>query len=334
VQLKKLGVNIMRIKTAALLLIMVMLCYLVAGCSSAAHEGMDMPSMKDMDAPSPSFSPPTPAQTVSTPTPTVDSSVYTPAIQPSPSPDQSNNLSEKPLEPSIKVTPAKIGDLATLSWYYMKKGKGKVPNFPKETQSFTPEQKTVWVGSGKKVYLTFDNGGPMGDTKKLLQALKENAVKATFFIAGYNLKAHPEFLKELIADGHLVANHTMSHKDMTKLTDEQVKKELSNFENLYHDITGGEQPKYFRFPYGIYNKHLLSLVADLGYTSVFWSTAMKDWVPRKNGADDAYNDIMNNLHDGNVILMHQGSDDNIAALDRIVKGIKDAGYEFGLIDEL
>jgi peptidoglycan-N-acetylmuramic acid deacetylase len=216
----------------------------------------------------------------------------------------------------------------------MKKGKGKVPNFPKETKTFTPEQNTVWVGTGKKVYLTFDNGGPMGDTKKLLKALKDNDVKATFFIAGYNLKAHPDFLKELIADGHLVGNHTMSHKDMTKLTDDQVKKELSDFESLYKGISGDDQPKFFRFPYGIYNRHLLSVVANMGYKSVFWSTAMKDWVPQKNGAEDAYNNIMNNLHDGNVILMHQGSDDNIAALGKIIKGIKEAGYGFGLVNEL
>jgi peptidoglycan-N-acetylmuramic acid deacetylase len=61
---------------------------------------------------------------------------------------------------------------------------------------------------------------------------------------------------------------------------------------------------------------------------------MKDWVPRVHGADDAYKDIMNNLHDGNVILMHQGSEDNIVALDKIIKGIKDAGYEFALVNGL
>jgi peptidoglycan-N-acetylmuramic acid deacetylase len=92
--------------------------------------------------------------------------------------------------------------------------------------------------------------------------------------------------------------------------------------------------KFFRFPYGRYNMHALNLVSGMGYTSVFWSTAMKDWVPRKNGADDPYNDIMNNLHDGNIILMHQGSKENMEALDRICKAIKKAGYEFGTVNEL
>jgi peptidoglycan-N-acetylmuramic acid deacetylase len=328
----------MRRKTITLLLVLFTLGVIGTSCASSNQEaeqtGMDNHSMENITSPvdtsSPSNNPtsspiPTASPIATQTTSSVAEATYSPAATLKP---------QKNPSAIIRPLPAKTGDLATLSWYYMKQGKGKVPNFPKETKSFTPEQKTVWVGTGKKVYLTFDNGGPMGDTKKLLQALKDNGVKATFFIAGYNLKAHPDFLKELIADGHLVANHTMSHKDMTKLTDDQVKKELSDFESLYKGITGKDQPKFFRFPYGIYNRHLLSLVADMGYKSVFWSTAMKDWVPRKNGANDAYNDIMNNLHDGNVILMHQGSDDNIAALDKIIKGIKEAGYGFGLVDEL
>jgi peptidoglycan-N-acetylmuramic acid deacetylase len=336
----------MRKKAATLLIIISMLTAMTTACTSSSSsqgqsstpEGMDhsMEDMAKMSSPdrSPEHSPDhstemptnTPEQIQPTPTPTsVAEATYNPVIKPSAAPEI--------IKPTDKPSTPTIADLKPFSWYYMKQGKGKVPNFPGETKSFTPEQKTVWVGTGKKIYLTFDNGGPMGDTKKLLKVLKDNNVKASFFIAGYNLKTHAEFLRQLVADGHLVANHTMSHRDMNKLTDEQVTKEINDFEKIYEDITGDEMPKYFRFPYGAYSNHLLSLVADLGYTSVFWSTAMKDWVPRKNGADDAYNDIMNNLHDGNVILMHQGSDDNIAALDRIIEGIKKAGYEFGLVSD-
>jgi peptidoglycan-N-acetylmuramic acid deacetylase len=235
----------------------------------------------------------------------------------------------KKTKPDPSNTPA---DLKRLSWYYLKHGKGKVPNFPPETKTFAANgEKAVWVGSGKSVYLTFDNGGPMGDTAKLLKTLDDNYVKATFFIAGYNLKAHPDFFKRLVADGQLIGNHSMTHTDFNKLTDDQAKKEIKEFETLYHKITGQEPAKIFRFPYGTYSKYKLKLVSDLGYTSVFWSTAMKDWVPRKNGTTDTYKDIMGNLHDGDIILMHQGSDDNIAALDSIIKAIKKEGYEFKLI---
>jgi peptidoglycan-N-acetylmuramic acid deacetylase len=137
-----------------------------------------------------------------------------------------------------------------------------------------------------------------------------------------------------VEDGHLVANHTMTHTDMNLQTDEQVKKEITDYEKLYKEVTGKEIQPYFRFPYGRYNMHLLNMVSEMGYTSVFWSTAMRDWEPRKNGADDPYNDIMNNLHDGNIILMHQGSPENIEALDRIIKGIRAAGYEFALLTDI
>lgn len=226
------------------------------------------------------------------------------------------------------------GDRKELSWYYMKKPKGQVPGFPPETKKFTPDMKALWVGTGKKVYLTIDTGGPLGDTKLLLKSLKDNHAKANFFIAGYNVKKDPDFIRQLVADGHLVANHTMTHSDMNQQTDQQIRKEIEDYAKLYKEVTGKEIQPYFRFPYGKYNTHILKLVSDMGYTSVFWSTAMRDWEPRKNGADDPYNDIMNNLHDGNIILMHQGSPENIEALDRIIKGVRKAGYEFALLSDI
>ncbi|WP_248924818.1 polysaccharide deacetylase family protein [Paenibacillus hamazuiensis] len=225
-------------------------------------------------------------------------------------------------------------DRTALSWYYMKKKKGEVPNFPPETKKYTPDMKALWVGTGKKVYLTIDAGGPMGDMELLRKSLKDNDAKANFFIAGYNMKKYPDFIRQLADDGHLIANHTMTHTDMNLQTDEQVKKEIEDFAKLYKEVTGKDVPPYFRFPYGRYNMHLLKYVSDMGYTSVFWSTAMVDWLPRKNGPEDPLNDILNGLHDGNIILMHEGSPENIEALDSIIKKVREAGYEFGLISEI
>lgn len=238
----------------------------------------------------------------------------------------------KPKEPPSQ--PSSAGDRKALSWYYMKKPKGQVPDFPGDIKKYTKDMKALWVGTGKKVYLTIDTGGPLGDIDLLVKSLKDNDVKANFFIAGYNVKKNPDFIRTLVKDGHLVANHTMTHTDMNNQTDEQVRKEIEDYEKLYKEVTGKEIQPYFRFPYGRYNMHLLQLVSDMGYTSVFWSTAMRDWEPRKNGAEDPYNDIMNNLHDGNIILMHQGSPENIQALDRIIKAVRKAGYEFALLNDI
>ncbi|MGF7036326.1 peptidoglycan-N-acetylmuramic acid deacetylase [Paenibacillus mucilaginosus] len=257
--------------------------------------------------------------------------------------DSAKNAAPAPRNPAAaavgsaasKPAPAQgTGDRKALSWYYMKKPKGQVPSFPGETKSYPQGTKALWVGTGKKVYLTIDTGGPLGDTKLLLKSLRDNKAKANFFIAGYNVKKDPDFVRQLVKDGHLVANHTMTHSDMNEQTDEQIVKEIKDYEKLYKEVTGENIQPYFRFPYGRYNMHILKTVSDMGYTSVFWSTAMRDWEPRKNGAEDPYNDIMNNLHDGNIILMHQGSPENIQALDRIIKEVRKAGYEFALLTDI
>lgn len=288
-----------------------------AGQKPAVPEGIkpaDAGSAKEELAKSEPLKPAAPTETAKPPaTPVVTGEVYSPG----------QAAATKP-----------SGDRTPVSWYYMKQKKGQVPNFPGETKKMTPSQKAVWVGTGKKVYLTFDNGGPMGDIDKMLKVLKDNDVQASYFIAGYNMKKYPDFIRRLVEDGHFVANHSMSHKDFTEMTDEQVKKEINDFAALYKEITGQEMAPVFRFPYGRYSFHLLNVVASMGYTSVFWSTAMKDWEPRKNGWVDAYNDIMNNLHDGNVILLHQASQENMDALDEVIKAIRKEGYEFGTVDEL
>jgi peptidoglycan-N-acetylmuramic acid deacetylase len=255
-----------------------------------------------------------------------------PSISPSITASVSPALTPKP---TVKPVPAS-GDSSRneLSWYYMKKKSGEVPGFPNELKQLKPNQKAAWVGAGKKIYLTFDTGGPLGESDKLLQILKDNDVKAAFFLVGYNVKQYKDFTKKVAEDGHLIGNHTMSHKDMTTLSDEEVKKELHDFSKLIQDVTGKPVAPLFRFPYGKYSMHLLDLVSEMGYTSVFWSTAMRDWEPRAGGAEDAYKDIMKGLHDGNVILMHQGSKENIEALDRIIKDVKKAGYEFASLEDL
>lgn len=232
--------------------------------------------------------------------------------------------------PAVKTS----SDTKAYSWYYMKNKEHKVPGFPGEVKGLSPNKKAVWVGTGKKVYLTFDTGGPMGESDKLLQILKDNDVKVTFFLVGYNVKAYPDFAKKVVEEGHTIGNHTMSHKDLTEISEEAALKEIDDFAALIKETTGKPVAQVFRFPYGKYSMRLLDLVSEKGYTSVFWSTAMRDWEPRAGGAEESYNDIMNGLHEGNIILMHQGSEENIEALDRIIKDVKKEGYTFAGLDEL
>ncbi|MDR6548862.1 polysaccharide deacetylase family protein [Paenibacillus qinlingensis] len=323
--------------------LLILLSVTLVGCadiSLTAPVGNESASTANSATSSPISPTPIPTKAAApTPTATPKATPHTTTV-PSATPGASPAIQTPTATPKVAVStePSKTKPLPTdrtpYSWYYMKKKTGQVPDFPHETKSFSSDQKAVWVGTGKKVYLTIDAGGPLIEVDLMLKSLKENNVKANFFITGNNIKKNPDYLKRIVADGHYVANHTMTHTDFNELTDDQIRKEIKDFEVVYKQITGKEVGNYFRFPYGHYNPHNLSLVSDMGYTSVFWSTAMRDWEPRANGAEDPYNDIMNNLHDGNVILMHQGSIENMQALDRICKEIKKRGYEFGLVTEL
>jgi peptidoglycan-N-acetylmuramic acid deacetylase len=234
--------------------------------------------------------------------------------------------------PTIKPTPLDSLSKTPISWYYMKKGAGIIPDFPL-TPPFRPEQNVKWIGSGKTVYLTIDMGADLGDPERWLATMAKHGVKATYFVTGENIRRSPDLIRKLLANGHEVANHSLSHPDFTTLSDEQARAEINDTAALYREVTGKEPIKLFRFPYGKYSDRLLSIISEMGYTSVFWSTAMKDWVPRENGSKDVVRDIMGNLHDGNIILMHQASADNINALDELLQQIKAKGYQFALVGE-
>lgn len=323
--------------------LLIMLSMTMVGCADKSLTAPNGSNNAAKVSPLPTLAPSSPStvpissnspKLASSPTPMIPTATPEPSTPAKPA--ASTVPSATPKAAAVNVSNAKPlpADRTPYSWYYMKKKTGQVPDFPRETKSFTQDQKAVWVGTGKKVYLTIDAGGPLIEVDLMLKSLKENGVKANFFITGNNIKKNPDYLKRIVADGHFVANHTMTHTDFNDLTDDQIRKEVTDFEVLYKQIIGKDVGKYFRFPYGHYNAHNLSLVSGMGYTSVFWSTAMRDWEPRANGADDPYNDIMNNLHEGNVILMHQGSVENMQALDRICKEIKKRGFEFGLVTEL
>ena len=93
--------------------------------------------------------------------------------------------------------------------------------------------------------------------------------------------------------------------------------------------------KFLRPPKGEYSERSLAVTSKLGYVNVFWSFAYDDWyTDKQRGADYAYNIVMENIHNGAILLLHAVSRDNAEALDRIIKGVRQEGYEFGCLDEL
>lgn len=188
----------------------------------------------------------------------------------------------------------------------------------------------------KVIYLTFDAGYENGCTEKILDVLKAHKVPAAFFLVGNYIEKNADLVRRMVTEGHIVANHTMHHYDMSKLSDKEAfSKELTDLETLFKETTGKELPKYYRPPQGIYSKDNLLMAKELGYQTVFWSLAYMDWNnDSQPTAEEAYAKLLPRIHNGAVVLLHSTSQTNAIILDELLTKWEDMGYTFASIDQL
>lgn len=186
-----------------------------------------------------------------------------------------------------------------------------------------------------QIYLTFDCGYENGYTESILDTLKETDTKAIFFITGHYLKSSKHIVQRMIDEGHIVGNHTYSHKDFTASTAEEILQDLKKLEDAYYEEFQIELSKYVRPPRGEYNEMSQALLRDNGYTSVFWSLAYVDWNKDVyNGNHYSYNKVISRIHNGAIILMHTVGKDNMVDLKDIITTLKEQGYVFSTVDNL
>ena len=188
----------------------------------------------------------------------------------------------------------------------------------------------------KVLYLTFDAGYENGCTANILDALKKHQVPAAFFLVGNYIEKNADLVRRMAAEGHIVANHTMHHYDMSKLKNKDAfAKELQDLEAIYKETTGQEMPKYYRPPQGIYSEDNLKMAQELGYKTVFWSLAYVDWnKDAQPTPEQAYAKLLPRIHNGAVVLLHSTSQTNAEILDELLTKWKDQGYRFAGIDLL
>jgi len=216
----------------------------------------------------------------------------------------------------------------------------KTGNQPPDADPGAPELLSkyggIYIGdtSKKVIYLTFDEGYENGYTAKILDVLRDNNVKAVFFITGPYLKEHQDLVRRMVEEGHTVGNHTIHHPSLPEISDEQLEEEILGLERAFKEKFGKEM-KFLRPPKGEYSERTLAISQKLGYCNLFWSFAYDDWYRDKiRGADYAYQMVMRNLHNGAILLLHAVSKDNADALDMIIKGAREMGYTFGDINDI
>lgn len=218
----------------------------------------------------------------------------------------------------------------------IKRGKNhEQPDVGEENKRIINKYDGICMGNPELpyVYLTFDNGYEAGYTEKILNVLKENEVPAAFFLTGHYINTEPELVKRMIDEGHIVGNHTVNHKSMPDITNEEIQKEVMDLHKAVYEKFGYEM-HYIRPPKGEYSERTVEFTNTLGYKTVMWSFAYDDWDENKQGREEyGTKKILDNIHNGAVILLHGTSKDNCNILDKCIKEIKNMGYEFRSLDQ-
>ena len=181
------------------------------------------------------------------------------------------------------------------------------------------------------VYLTFDEGYEFGNnTSQILATLRDKGVKATFFLTGSYADNNPSLVQQMINDGHQLGNHTINHYRAATALNQTDELFISDVVDLNAKVPS--MTKLHRPPEGGYSERSLQILDDLGYTTVFWSFAYRDWLtddqPDPTWAKQV---ILGNLHSGSIILLHAVSNTNVAILGEVIDGIYAAGYSIELM---
>ncbi len=228
---------------------------------------------------------------------------------------------------------------ALRSWYYQPADAGSVPSIPSDIAGIVQRQGALWrVPTGERViYLTFDQGYEAGYTARILDTLREREVRATFFLTGAYLRDEPDLVRRMAAEGHLVGNHTRTHPSLPSVAGnvDAFAEEYRSVERAYRDVTGKTLARFERPPRGEYSDRTLCMVRALGYTSVMWSFAHRDWlVDDQPPVDVTYQRIVDGAHPGAIMLLHSVSESNTLALPRVIDELRRRGYRFGTLDEV
>lgn len=254
-----------------------------------------------------------------------------------PSEDTNDIVSNENIETEIiPVTSSSLSN-KTNAWGFVRKKDNVTPEFASQYTKVLDEYEGIYVGNidEKKIYLTFDEGYENGYTDDILDTLNEKEVTAVFFVTMPYVKQNKELVQRMIDEGHIVGNHTVNHPSMPEvLDDEKLKKEIMDLHDYVKENFNYEM-KFLRPPKGEYSERTAKISLDLGYRTVLWSAAYDDWDVNKQGRlDYARGMILNNLHNGCVMLLHAVSKDNTELLGEIIDEVRIKGYEFCSLEEI
>ncbi len=229
-----------------------------------------------------------------------------------------------------------------VSWYFKKNDTHTQPTLDSDL-SFITNYDCYYVDKNhgdsdieRVIYLTFDAGYENGNVERILDTLKEKNVKAAFFVLSHLIESNTELVKRMADEGHLVCNHTMTHRNMAKVYDRATfEDELYGLERLYLEKIGSEMPKFYRPPEGRFSEDNLKILKEMGYKTILWSFAYADWDNAKQmPPEKAKEKLINGTHNGEILLLHPTSKTNADILGELIDVWREMGYRFGTLNEL
>lgn len=182
------------------------------------------------------------------------------------------------------------------------------------------------------VALTFDDGPHPELTPRLLDILRQNGVRATFYVIGRNVAAYPDIARRIVAEGHEIANHSYNHPALTSLGAARLDQELASTSQIIERVTG-RRPTNMRPPYGAINDRVrATILRDHGLDIIMWSCDPLDW--KRPGAEVVRRRMVEGASPGGILLAHDIHPGTIEAVPGVIQDLKAKGYGFATVSQL
>lgn len=187
--------------------------------------------------------------------------------------------------------------------------------------------------SGKRIALTFDDSGTVTQIRNILDILDDYGIKSTFFPTGTFVSGNPSIIKEIVSRGHKIGNHTLSHVELTKVSDAEIRRQIREANNIIRSTTG-TAPYLLRPPYGSYDSRVLRIAGEEGMKyAVLWSVDPADWASYTTAASIKSN-VLGNASNNGIVLFHMHSYKSASALPGIIQSLRDMGYTFSTVEDM
>jgi peptidoglycan-N-acetylglucosamine deacetylase len=182
------------------------------------------------------------------------------------------------------------------------------------------------------IAMTFDDGPSAENTPRLLEMLKQRNIKATFFLIGQNAAANPDLVRRILAEGHEIGNHSWTHPQLSKLSDDRVTTEITKTQDAIKDASG-YTPTLLRPPYGAITARQREWIENqFGLNIILWSVDPLDW--KRPGASVITQRILSQVRPGAIILSHDIHKQTIDAMPATLDGLISKGYKFVTVTQL